>query len=245
VALWLDQLFHGAIAVMATQSNTYQAFLMVVIVMLIPWLLTGWFAARKELKAPMLIFLVLSALYLIGFSLMFDSGTFRWTFVQWGFFGAMASLSAVLDLLGFAVGIMCRLNFDKGLVQCLKAEEPLRECSFIQPVEDGENPFDEKFDFPSTHHPIPTFSDTLGPNHGGSLASQPRFQKGPRFFNQTAAPFDLGVDIESVTRPSAAHLTRETDTDSARPLTRKGSQNSTSSHASSTTSGGRSRWVIE
>ena len=32
VALWLDQLFHGAIAVMATQSNTYQAFLMVVIV---------------------------------------------------------------------------------------------------------------------------------------------------------------------------------------------------------------------
>lgn len=245
VALWLDQLFHGAIAIMATQSNTYQAFLMVVIVMLIPWLLTGWFAARRELKVPMLIFLVLSALYLVGFCLMFDSGTFRWTFVQWGFFGAMASLSAFLDLVGFVVGIMCRLNFDKGLVQYLKAEEPLRECSFIQPVEDGENPFDEKFDFPSTHHPIPTFSDTLGSNHGGSLVSQLRFQKGPRFFNQSAAPFDLRVDIESVTRPSAAHLTPETDTDSVRPLTRKGSQNSTSSDASSAASGGRSRWVIE
>lgn len=68
----------------------------------------------------MLIFLVLSALYLIGFCLMFDSGTFRWTFVQWGFFGAMASLSAFLDLVGFIVGIMCRLNFDKGLVQYCK-----------------------------------------------------------------------------------------------------------------------------
>lgn len=68
----------------------------------------------------MLIFLVLSALYLVGFGLMFDSGTFRWTFVQWGFFGATASLSALLDLVGFVVGIMCRLNFDKGLVQCCK-----------------------------------------------------------------------------------------------------------------------------
>lgn len=68
----------------------------------------------------MLVFLVLSALYLIGFGLMFDSTTFRWTFVQWGFFGATASLSAALDVVGFIVGIMCRLNFDKGLVQCCK-----------------------------------------------------------------------------------------------------------------------------
>ena len=127
----------------------------------------------------------------------------------------------------------------------VKAEEPLRECSFIQPVEDGENPFDEKFDFPSTRHPIPMFSDTFGSNHGGSLASQLRFQKGPRFFNQSAAPFDLGGYMESVTRPSAAHLSPEVDTDSARQLTRKDSHNSTSSHASSTTSGGPSRWVIE
>lgn len=41
VALWLDQLFHGAIAVMATQSNTYQAFLMVVIVV------CYWFPSRE------------------------------------------------------------------------------------------------------------------------------------------------------------------------------------------------------
>jgi len=193
----------------------------------------------------MLVFLVLSALYLIGFCLMFDSTTFRWTFVQWGFFGATASLSAVLDVVGFIVGIMCRLNFDKGLVQCLKAEEPLRESSFIQPVEGGENPFDEKVDFPSTHYPTRTFSDTFGSNHEGSLASQLRFQNGPRFFNQSVAPFDLRIDIESVTRPSVVHLSPETDTDSARPLTRKGSQDSTSSYASSTTSGGQSRWVIE
>jgi hypothetical protein len=32
VALWLDQLYHGAIALMATQSNLYQVFLTIVII---------------------------------------------------------------------------------------------------------------------------------------------------------------------------------------------------------------------
>ena len=81
----------------------------------------GWFAARLEWKFPMLVFLVLSALYLVGWGLMFDSGTFRWTFVQWAFFGVMATVSAILDLIGFIVGIMCRLNFDKGLSHYCKS----------------------------------------------------------------------------------------------------------------------------
>ena len=69
----------------------------------------------------MIVFLILSALYLVGWGLMFDSGTFRWTFVQWGFFGAMASVSALLDLIGFIVGIMCRLNFGQGLSHYCKS----------------------------------------------------------------------------------------------------------------------------
>jgi hypothetical protein len=80
----------------------------------------GWFAARLERKPPMIIFIVLSALYLVGWGAMFDSPTFRWTFVQWGFFGAMASLSALLVLIGLIVGIMCHLNFDKGLTNYRK-----------------------------------------------------------------------------------------------------------------------------
>jgi hypothetical protein len=80
----------------------------------------GWFGARLEWKYPMIVFLVLSALYLIGLGVMFDSATFRWTFFQWGFFGAMAFNSAILVLIGLIVGIMCRLNFDKGLVHYRK-----------------------------------------------------------------------------------------------------------------------------
>jgi hypothetical protein len=80
----------------------------------------GWFAARLEWKPPMIVFLALSALYLVGWGTMFDSTTFRWTFVQWGFFGAMASVSALLVLVGFIVGIMCLMNFNKGLVNYRK-----------------------------------------------------------------------------------------------------------------------------
>lgn len=76
----------------------------------------GWFAARLELKFPMIVFIVLSALYLVGLGAMFDSPTFRWTFIEWGFFGAMAATSALLVLIDLIVGIMCRLNFDKGLI---------------------------------------------------------------------------------------------------------------------------------
>jgi hypothetical protein len=80
----------------------------------------GWFAARLEWKPPMILFLVLSGLYLVGWGTMFDSPTFRWTFVTWGFFGAMVSVSALLVLVGLVVGIMCLLNFNKGLINYRK-----------------------------------------------------------------------------------------------------------------------------
>ncbi|KAH9968726.1 hypothetical protein BC827DRAFT_276462 [Russula dissimulans] len=246
VALWLDQLYHGAIAIMATQSDVYQAFLMIIIVLLIPWLLTGWFASRKELKFLMMVFLVLSAGYLVGFGLMFDSETFRWTYVEWGFFGSTVTISALLTLISFIVGIMCRLNFDKGLVHYLKGEEPLREDSFIQTDSGAGNPFGEKFDFPSTRYPIPTFSATVGPNEEGYLPSR----MGPRFFNHSALPFESQVEPTSVTRLSGAQsMSPDTDSPGTGHLSRHGSQHSNSSQVSSITLNepfmGQSRWVIE
>lgn len=242
VTLWLDQLYNGYIAAMASKSNLYQSMLTLVIILLIPWLLTGWFATRLERRPPMIVFLVLSALYLVGWGAMFDSPTFRWTFVQWGFFGAMASVSALLILIGFIVGIMCYLNFDKGLVHYLNAEEPLQEGSFIQKEPDEESISEEKFDFPSTRHPIPTFSGSFG-------SSNVPGQMGPRFFNQSAVPFDRPVDTESGTYSSVDHSTQPKP-GSTSPLARNVSERSTSSQASSTVSTnapsmGRSRWVIE
>lgn len=77
----------------------------------------GWFAVRCELRAPMLIFLILSMLYLGGWGVMFVSTTFRWTFITWTFFSLMATASVILTLLSAILGIVCLLNFGKGLAR--------------------------------------------------------------------------------------------------------------------------------
>jgi hypothetical protein len=77
--------------------------------------LQGWFSVRRELKITMMIFLVLCIGYLVGYGVMFVSDTFRWTFVQWRFFSLMAMGSVVLNVLAFILGVICRVNFGKGL----------------------------------------------------------------------------------------------------------------------------------
>lgn len=63
----------------------------------------------------MLIFLILSMLYLGGWSAMFFSTTFRWTFTTWTFFALMTTASVILTLLSAILGVVCRLNFGQGL----------------------------------------------------------------------------------------------------------------------------------
>lgn len=46
---------------------------------------------------------------------MFFSTTFRWTFVTWRFFSIMAVASILMTLLCLILGVVCRLNFGKGL----------------------------------------------------------------------------------------------------------------------------------
>ena len=80
----------------------------------------GWVAVRRELRLPMFIFLVLSILYLGGWSVMFFSTTFRWTFVTWRFFSVMATASVFLTVVSLVLGVVCRYNFGKGLLRCRK-----------------------------------------------------------------------------------------------------------------------------
>jgi len=191
----------------------------------------------------MMVFLSLSALYLIGLGLMFISTTFRWTFVTWGFFGAITFVSGLLILVGLVVGIMCRMNFGKGLPQYLKDQVPLADAEIVQPPPSEGDPSDEKVDFPSTLHSLPSFSAMFESKENSPLSDQ----MGPRFFNKSAAPF---IDVESgppshssksVTRSKSSHTGFSSK--SATSLARGGSQHSTSSHASDESFG--CQWAIE
>jgi len=122
VSLWIDQLMNGIIGDLASFQILYRVSSFITLALLIPWLMTGWFAVRRELRVPMLIFLILSILYLGGWSVMFVSTTFRWTFTTWTFFGVMATASSVLTLLSAILGVVCRVNFGKGLARCLNGD---------------------------------------------------------------------------------------------------------------------------
>ncbi|KIM85451.1 hypothetical protein PILCRDRAFT_817474, partial [Piloderma croceum F 1598] len=191
VALWIDQLWNGGIAHLARLAFVYKPVFIIVLILLVPWLMTGWFAVRRELKAPMLIFLVLSFGYLAGWGAMFSSTTFRWTFVQWLFFALIASSSVILTFVALILGLICRLNFGKGLPRYLSAQEPIPDERIPDPYASRTRERDpEKVDFPSHAHAIPTFSAAFGsgdevPPPNQMFAGR---QRGPRFYN---APTEL------------------------------------------------------
>lgn len=232
--------------------------------------LQGWFAVRRELRAPMFIFLMISVLYLAGWSVMFFSTTFRWTFVTWRFFSIMACISVFLTVISFIFGVICRFNFGKGLLRYRKlhhylplirnilslgtvsADHPLPDDDY---VDDYGSSDIEKVDFPSNEKPIPTYSVTFGSGQEVPPPSQMFATRGPRFFNKLAQPFETApVTVP----PVAVTLTRKVsdgslDSGHVKRSDTHSSQKSFGSLASyysysdrgHTRSDSQKRWVIE
>ncbi|EGO28413.1 hypothetical protein SERLADRAFT_413323 [Serpula lacrymans var. lacrymans S7.9] len=270
VALWIDQLWNGSIGKLAT-SSVYRPILIITLILMIPWLTTGWFAVRRELKIPMLIFLFLSFAYLVGWSAMFASTTFRWTFLQWRFFALITTASVFLTFVSFVLGVMGRVNFGKGLVRYLNAEEPLPGDTFTYVSPTGKDI--EKSPFPFSERTVPTFSVAFG--SGGAEAPLPSQMFAPRPFslrlsgsvrssqaellpqgqrqsqgqNESYPP--LYAEDAALPAPAAAFSRASPSRSSFRSLARHGSQLSVQSSVSSDSSNssyghlnGR-RWVIE
>ncbi|CAK5265266.1 unnamed protein product [Mycena citricolor] len=212
LSLFVDQLFNGTAGHLAWYIKMYKVTFILTAVMLIPWLVTGWFSVRRESRIGMVVFLALSMMYLAGFCIMFLSTTFRWTFVTWNFFAIVSTVSAILTLMSFVLGIVCQCNFGKGLLRYLNAQEPLPGDDF-ESVTPGDDP--EKVAFPSNEKPVPTFSATFGSGSEVPVPSQmfkPTAQLGPRFFNNGADPFESRRS--SPISPPAAALTRTLTRDS-------------------------------
>ncbi|KDQ54861.1 hypothetical protein JAAARDRAFT_37975 [Jaapia argillacea MUCL 33604] len=208
MGLWIDQIWNGEIAKLAPRTEVYKAVVIIVFILLIPWLAMGWFAVRRELKVPMLIFIILSFLYMAGWGSMFASPTFRWTFVQWRFFGLVATASVALTMVTFILAIVCRMNFGKGLPRYLNAEQPLPGDDFISVTQTREVQSDvEKVAFPSSDTAIPTYSAAFGSGQNVPIPSQmfPTRTLGPRFYNPSNVPFDPQPGAALVAAPSLAH----------------------------------------
>ncbi|KAI0932609.1 hypothetical protein AcV5_004218 [Taiwanofungus camphoratus] len=248
-ALWLDQLINGYIGHLTSRGTLFKAIIIVVLVLLVPWLATGWISVRREYNVPMLGFLLVGLGYLAGWASMFAAATFRWTFVQWRFFSVMASASVLLAFITLVLGIICRFNFGKGLPRYLNAQEPLPSDDFLPTAKDIEgNLADvEKADFPSTDLPIPTFSATFPAGSSAPFPSERQFvprQLGPRFFSPSLTPFDPQPDLPAYStqpNPTFSSVSRIIVSDSH---SLHQSESTSESGTSSSTMDSK-RWVIE
>ncbi|KAF8961595.1 hypothetical protein BDZ97DRAFT_1759777 [Flammula alnicola] len=83
-----------------------------------------------EMKRMMVIFLAIGFIITAGWAIMFYSIVFRWTFMQWPYLGCFTVASFILLISTMALGVVCRMNFDRGLAEYLHAESTLASLNF-------------------------------------------------------------------------------------------------------------------
>jgi len=239
VALWLDQLWNGAIGHLSNAN--YQPALIVVLILMVPWLMTGWFGVRKERKVMTWIFLVLCLGYLAGWAAMFVSRHFRWTFVTWTYFALMTSASVFLTVVCFVLGVVCAMNFNKGLLHYLHSDDPVQEDFY--PVTLGEDP--EKVDFPSNERPLTTYSGIYGDDFKYPIPPPGIYQGAPAQSQLPSEDFTKRVSLAETTAPSI----RPPPFAPRRTSSQSSTRSASSTHTHTTTGSHQiqkaTRWVIE
>ncbi|KAG8716584.1 hypothetical protein FRC09_015538 [Ceratobasidium sp. 395] len=169
IALWLEQLYHGPAPAETSLAVLYKTIVIVQLIALGPWLIMGWYAVRREMRKTMIVFLVLSALFIVAWAAMFVCRVWRLTFMTWMFFRVMAVTAATLTTLAFGLGIVCWLNFGKDFPKHLQIHDDPEGSDFIPAQLSYDPEKGEKVDFP-TQNSIPTFSDAFS-SRPSSIAS--------------------------------------------------------------------------
>ncbi|KAF8662748.1 hypothetical protein AX16_001106 [Volvariella volvacea WC 439] len=134
ICLWVDVLFNTAIKLLSEHTDAYQAVFILTAILLLPWIATGWYGIRREMKSLLLVFLGIAFLFIVGWSVMFYSIVYRATFMEWPFFACLTVASFILIVSSMGLSVICRLNFDRGLAQYLHAEAALASLNFTQEV---------------------------------------------------------------------------------------------------------------
>ncbi|PIL26085.1 hypothetical protein GSI_11839 [Ganoderma sinense ZZ0214-1] len=130
VALWLDQLVNSSIARLALHPELYWAIAVFSIVTIIPWMVMGWFAIRRELKWLMAGFVLLNVIYIVSWGGMFDAQVYAWTFVEWPFFACTMTVSLLVQCGALVFAAICWRGFGKGLAHYIHVEQVLLESDF-------------------------------------------------------------------------------------------------------------------
>ncbi|OSX56695.1 hypothetical protein POSPLADRAFT_1050592 [Postia placenta MAD-698-R-SB12] len=142
IGLWITWLMQGTIGKMTNLTNrhsphglhwyaasgTYQVY------KLMRGRIQGWFAVRREMKLAMGLFLALCFTYIAAWSVMFASQVYRFTFLQWEFFSSVTVVSFLVLISTGVFGVLCRINFGRGLAHYLHVESVLAQEDFAPEV---------------------------------------------------------------------------------------------------------------
>ncbi|KII83846.1 hypothetical protein PLICRDRAFT_147929 [Plicaturopsis crispa FD-325 SS-3] len=151
MGLWIDQLFNTAVAFISTHTTIYIASFLFTAILLIPWVILGWFAVRRERRKLMTTFLVIGFIFIAGWSVMFYSQVYRWQFVQFPFFACITLEAFIVMIASCVLGAVCWRNFDKGLAHYLYVEEVLSSTDFEHAVFPRDMEKGEPFDAPPVY----------------------------------------------------------------------------------------------
>ncbi|KAG8894782.1 hypothetical protein FRB99_001001 [Tulasnella sp. 403] len=113
--LWLDQIFEGLPAGYSddqqfegTLFSSFNGFIL-------PWLLLGWLSVRKGLCRTMIIFLIVTIPFIVGWALIFAIDIYRVLLEIWVFFAVFPIISVLLATAILGFGIVFRYDFKRDL----------------------------------------------------------------------------------------------------------------------------------
>jgi len=86
MSLWINNLMNGVIAVLFAKTRANLGLFITSAILLLPWIILGWFAVLREMKNTMIAFLFLGIFFIASWGVMFSSLLFRWTFASCPFF---------------------------------------------------------------------------------------------------------------------------------------------------------------
>jgi len=158
MGLWVDVLHNTAIREISAHTSAYLGVFITTAIILIPWIFMGWYGIRREMKKTIALFFFFAFAIIVGWSVMFYSLVYRWTFTQWPFLAGCSVLSFILIVSSTILAIICRVNFGRGLKQYLEAEAALAKSGFSPEVFRHDEEKDTPFDLETADFKKPAFS---------------------------------------------------------------------------------------
>ncbi|KIM37933.1 hypothetical protein M413DRAFT_448195 [Hebeloma cylindrosporum] len=176
-ALWLNKVCYGSMHHLTDHSNLYMATFIIMLVFQFPWLYLGWCSVRRECKIRFGVFSVISVFLLALSSFLFSRPMYRYIFMAWPFFATLTVTAYVFTIVSSVLGVVCRLNFGKGLAHYLQVMHALAGVDFTAvhfskgyDVEEKDGTYASGFEKSDPHRafsiqiPALAYSQSQGPN---------------------------------------------------------------------------------